>query len=212
MGDTTYYGLREAARLANIAVNTMRDKIDKGELSCVERSGKGYRIDPAEFHRVFPDVKVPNTPDTEEEIQTNTDEYTRIKLLQLELEQTQQQLNDKKESAEQWRTQAQSHMRLLEDHTKKSESEAERLRREREEIRQEAARREERQAERIEALQKSLTDTQLETQRQLAMQEAKAQKEREEEQDRRRMDEQQRLEMERKIEGLEKKRRWWQRG
>ena len=118
-----YYSLKKAAEVTGKAENTIRSAIRKGRISCVEQTNSGYKIDPAELHRVFPAVS--NKDDIEgrksvsEKLQFNAD----INRLQLELNSTLQRLQDKEQEIARLQGIAEGHMRLLKDHSEQSREE-----------------------------------------------------------------------------------------
>lgn len=49
-----HYSLGQAAKAAGVSKSTISKALATGRLSYVEKDSAGYRIDPAELHRVFP--------------------------------------------------------------------------------------------------------------------------------------------------------------
>lgn len=64
-----HYSLGQAAKAAGVSKSTISKALSTGRLSYVEKDSAGYRIDPAELHRVFP----PKPPETSTETARSND-------------------------------------------------------------------------------------------------------------------------------------------
>lgn len=144
-----YYTLGEAAERTGKSKGTIRNAIEKGRVSIVDKDSTGYKIDPAELHRVYPpitplhseedgglnDTTPPITP-------TESKGATSVQLASIEQKYTVQRLKDKeeqiielkrhhetaihdlREDRDHWRKQAEKITLLLEDQRKKETIEA----------------------------------------------------------------------------------------
>lgn len=100
----TYLSLGEAAKAAGVAKGTLSKALKSGRLSYVEKTGAGYRIDPAELFRVFP-RKPPETVHGER-LETPV-ETGELAMLRLRLEVAEQRAMAAETDRDAWREQAQ---------------------------------------------------------------------------------------------------------
>lgn len=117
------YTLGEAAKATGLSKMTISRAIKKGTISASKNDNGGYTIEPAELHRVFPDVTMiqsHNTENVTKRYHGDTQLLHRIKELEIRLEVTQERLEETKDERDNWRQQAQ---RLLLTHNKPVESE-----------------------------------------------------------------------------------------
>lgn len=101
MSNGTYLSLGQAAEACGRAKSTVSKALKSGDLSYVEKTRKGYKIDPSELFRVFP-KKGSETPQVEQlETQKETLENSA---LQARLEVMEQRLSDAGKTIEDLRT------------------------------------------------------------------------------------------------------------
>ena len=114
-----HYSLGQAAKAAGVSKSTISKALSTGRLSYVERDSAGYRIDPAELHRVFPpkpmetDVNRATVNDHEPHANASrTGEETRLLERELEgvralLDEKDRRISDLEADRNEWRKQAQ---------------------------------------------------------------------------------------------------------
>ena len=95
--------LGQAAREAGTSKATIFKALKSGRLSYVEKNSYGYKIDPAELFRVFPQANNGNTETEQTQTDANTQETAYLKL---ENELLLAQLADLKSDRDHWRQQA----------------------------------------------------------------------------------------------------------
>lgn len=127
-----HYTLGQAAKATGKSKPTIMRAIRDGKISCIEKTTDGYKIDPAELHRVFPPVKSDDAP---EPVTGHTDEtahLVRIKELEVKLEAAlqrvtdkEQQITDLQQDRDHWRTHAERSTLMLEDLRSKEERQRE---------------------------------------------------------------------------------------
>lgn len=117
-----YYTLGTAAKATGKSKSTLLDAIRKGKFSYVEKTTEGYKIDPAELHRVYPKIQDERSIESAE-VNASTRLKEEIKRFETELYGVQSRLREKdtqlKDVAterDHWRQQA---TYLIEDRTKK---------------------------------------------------------------------------------------------
>lgn len=101
MVNGTFLSLGQAAEACGRAKSTISKALSSGELSYVEKTKKGYKIDPAELFRVFPNKRSEETAVEQSETLKETVENSA---LQASLEVMEQRLADAEKTIEDLRT------------------------------------------------------------------------------------------------------------
>jgi hypothetical protein len=113
------YSLGQAAKAAGVSKSTISKALSTGRLSYVEKDSAGYRIDPAELHRVFPlkpretGAHTPTPNDHEHHANTSAaEEQARLLAVELAgtkalLEEKDRRITDLEADRNEWRKQAQ---------------------------------------------------------------------------------------------------------
>lgn len=115
--NTTYLTLGQAARETGKSKSVISKAISTGQLSTISKDDSGYKIDPAELFRVFPQGGPENTKnDKKERLETPTGKLEntyKIKELELKLEVSQERIREKDQAIaeirlerDSWRNQA----------------------------------------------------------------------------------------------------------
>jgi hypothetical protein len=127
-----HYTLGQAAKATGKSKPTIMRAIRDGKISCIEKTTDGYKIDPAELHRVFPPVKTDDVPEPITSYTDETGNLIRIKELEVKLEAAlqrvtdkEQQITDLQQDRDHWRTHAERSTLMLEDLRKKEEKQRE---------------------------------------------------------------------------------------
>src|SRR5215475_535149 len=108
-----YYTLGTAAKATGKSKSALLDAIRKGKFSVIDKTENGYKIDPAELHRVYPPVTQP----ARSEQNTEAQEIARLKIElkvvetelhgeRLRLQDKEKQLEDVQKDRDHWRQQA----------------------------------------------------------------------------------------------------------
>jgi len=108
-----YYTLGMAAKATGKSKSALLDAIRKGKFSVIDKTENGYKIDPAELHRVYPPVTQP----ARSEQNTEAQEIARLKIElkvvetelhgeRLRLQDKEKQLEDVQKDRDHWRQQA----------------------------------------------------------------------------------------------------------
>lgn len=101
------YTAGQAAKAAGVSKTTISKALRTGRLSYIEKSSAGYRIDPAELHRVFPKVTgEPLAVDDREHPKVTPETGGRADLSE-QVKLLREMLDDMKGERDQWREQAQ---------------------------------------------------------------------------------------------------------
>lgn len=100
----TYLSLGEAAKAAGVAKGTISKALKSGKLSYVEKTPAGYRIDPAELFRVFPQKRVETV--SNERLETHS-ETVELAVMRVRLEAAEVLVAAMAEERDSWREQAQ---------------------------------------------------------------------------------------------------------
>jgi hypothetical protein len=127
-----HYTLGQAAKATGKSKPTIMRAIRDGKISCIEKTTDGYKIDPAELHRVFPPIKTDDTPEPVTSYTDETGHLIRVKELEVKLEAAlqrvtdkEQQITDLQQDRDHWRTHAERSTLMLEDLRKKDERQRE---------------------------------------------------------------------------------------
>ena len=113
----TYLSLRQAAEMAGRSKSTISNALKSGKLSYIEKTASGYKIDPAELDRVYPN---PSKSVQEGHNRTPSEPLNFLVLkVQLEakdqlLEELQSEAKDLRQQRDDWKAQATAQTRLLE--------------------------------------------------------------------------------------------------
>ena len=117
-----YYTLGTAAKATGKSKPTIMRAIKTGKISAIDKTADGYKIDPAELHRMFPLVTAETVTSNTHNVTDETSKLIRIKELEMKLEAALQRVTDKEEQLEDvrkdrnhWREQAKSSTILIED-------------------------------------------------------------------------------------------------
>jgi hypothetical protein len=117
-----YYTLGTAAKATGKSKPTIMRAIKTGKISAIEKTADGYKIDPAELHRVFPLVTAETVTSNAHNVTDETGNFIRIKELEMKLEAALQRVTDKEEQLEDvrkdrdhWRSHAERSTLLIED-------------------------------------------------------------------------------------------------
>lgn len=101
MSNGTFLSLGQAAEACGRAKSTISKALRSGDLSYVEKTKKGYKIDPAELFRVFPKKRSEEAAIEQSETLKETFENSA---LQASLEVMEQRLSDADKTIEDLRT------------------------------------------------------------------------------------------------------------
>jgi uncharacterized protein YjbJ (UPF0337 family) len=96
MKNGTYFTIGQAAKETGRAKSTIKKAIDTGEMSVVEKTSRGFKIDASELFRVF--TKRSENDDFEQ-IET-TDKTTENSVLQAKLDASQERYGDAEKTIE----------------------------------------------------------------------------------------------------------------
>ena len=112
MTETHYFTLGQAAKEANVSKSKISKDLNSGKLSYVGKTKAGYKIDPAELFRVYPQKTPVNSNKERLETPKNTNENS---LLKKEIEMLREQLKREQTQSDHWREQAERVSHLLTD-------------------------------------------------------------------------------------------------
>ena len=94
MENRTYYTIGQAAEATGKAKSTIKKAIDNGELSVAEKTSRGFKIDAAALHSVFP-IKTVERSKMNDNEQTETPQKTiENSILQVKLDAAHQRWED----------------------------------------------------------------------------------------------------------------------
>jgi hypothetical protein len=98
MSNGTYLSLGQASKACGRAKSTLSKALNSGELSYVEKTQKGYKIDPAELFRVFPKGGSMETPieqsETVREVVENSALQASLKVMEQRLADAEKTIED----------------------------------------------------------------------------------------------------------------------
>jgi len=123
MKNSTYFTIGQAAKETGKAKSTIKKSIDNGELSVLEKTARGFKIDASELFRVFPrknldrsgNSKIEQVETTEKRIETSVLQ-AKLELAEERYQDAQKIMEDLRSDRDAWKHQATA---LIEDRSEK---------------------------------------------------------------------------------------------
>ena len=116
MQNTGFLTLGQAARKTGKSKSVISKALNTGVVSYISKDTSGYKIDPAELFRVFPEKKQEDSSQNPEKERLSTPVNTNENIaLKKEIQLLREQISDLKEDRNHWRDQAERTSLLLTD-------------------------------------------------------------------------------------------------